>query len=47
MHGFLQIAFYFGYTTIFCFSLFLTGGAIGHMGAKWFVHKIYSSIRID
>jgi hypothetical protein len=27
--------------------LFLTGGAIGHMGAKWFVHKIYSSIRID
>ena len=40
MHGFLQISFYFGYTALFCFGLFLVGGTIGHMGSRWFVTRI-------
>ena len=47
MHGFLQIAFYFGYTGIFCLGLFLAGGTIGHMGSRWFVMRIYSSVKIE
>ena len=47
MHGFLQISFYFGYTALFCFGLFLVGGTIGHMGSRWFVTRIYSSVKIE
>ena len=47
MTGFLQIAFYFGYMGIFCFTFFIMCGTIGLMGCNMFVRKIYSNIKVD
>lgn len=47
MTGLLQVAYYFGYTTLLCISLFMMCGAIGLWGVSIFVHKIYASIKID
>jgi transmembrane 9 superfamily member 3 len=47
MHGFLQTAFYFGYTFLFCFAMALLCGTIGVIGAKWFVTTIYRNIKVD
>jgi len=47
MSGFLQIAFYFGYTFMFCVGLGLLTGAVGYLGTSMFVHKIYRNIKLD
>lgn len=47
MTGMLQTSFYFGYTALFCISLFLMCGAIGSWGAGIFVRKIYRNVKID
>lgn len=47
MTGFLQVAFYFGYMFLFCFSLFLMCGTIGVFGTGIFVRKIYGNVKID
>ena len=47
MHGFLQTAFYFGYTGLFCIALAMVCGTVGVIGSKWFVTKIYRNIKID
>jgi transmembrane 9 superfamily protein 3 len=47
MTGFLQISFYFGYTGLFCFGLALLTGAVGFLGAQYFVRRIYKMIHVD
>lgn len=47
MTGFLQICFYFGYSAIFCFGLFILCGTLSYLGSSVFVHKIYSYIKMD
>jgi transmembrane 9 superfamily protein 3 len=47
MHGFLQTAFYFGYTGLFCIALAMVCGTVGVIGSKWFVTRIYRNIKID
>jgi len=47
MTGFLQICFYFGYTAMFCFGLALLTGAVGFLGAQYFVRRIYKMIHVD
>ena len=47
MSGLLQVAFYFGYMTLFCIGLFFMCGTIGTWGASVFVKRIYSSVKID
>ena len=47
MHGFLQTAFYFGYTFLFCVALALVCGTTGLVSSKWFVSRIYGNIKID
>lgn len=47
MHGFLQTAFYFGYTFLFCAALALVCGTTGLISSKWFVSRIYGNIKID
>lgn len=47
MYGFFQTSFYFGYTAVICFGLFMICGAVGYMAADYFVRKIYSTIKID
>jgi len=47
MSGLLQVSYYFGYTLLFCVSLFFICGAIGVWGSSVFVHKIYRNVKID
>lgn len=47
MTGLLQVAFYFGYMFLFCVALFFMCGTVGVWGARWFVNKIYGSVKID
>lgn len=47
MTGFFQTAFYFGYTAMFCIGLGLMCGAVGYMGARAFVKRIYRNIKCD
>ncbi|CAF1528747.1 unnamed protein product, partial [Rotaria sordida] len=39
--------FYFGYTLMITFSLFLLTGTIGFLACFWFVRIIYSVIKFD
>eukprot|EP01125_Pyxidicula_operculata_P009058 TRINITY_DN2993_c0_g1_i1.p1 TRINITY_DN2993_c0_g1~~TRINITY_DN2993_c0_g1_i1.p1 ORF type:complete len:580 (-),score=141.83 TRINITY_DN2993_c0_g1_i1:196-1935(-) len=47
MSGFFQVSFYFGYMAMFCFGLALLTGAVGFLGAQYFVHRIYTMIHVD
>jgi len=47
MHGFLQTAFYFGYTFLFCLGLGVLCGALGFIGTSIFVKRIYQNVKID
>ncbi len=47
MYGVMQTAFYFGYTAVFCFGLFILTGTIAYIGTSTFVHKIYGYIKSD
>mmetsp|Transcript_7202 Transcript_7202/g.18399 ORF Transcript_7202/g.18399 Transcript_7202/m.18399 type:complete len:249 (+) Transcript_7202:116-862(+) len=47
MTGLYQAVFYFGYTSIFCFALSLTCGAMGYLSASAFVRAIYKNIKCD
>uniref|UniRef100_A0A0C9S5C7 Transmembrane 9 superfamily member n=1 Tax=Wollemia nobilis TaxID=56998 RepID=A0A0C9S5C7_9CONI len=38
---------YFGYMTIISYAFFVLTGTIGFYACFWFVHKIYSSVKID
>lgn len=38
---------YFGYMILVSLAFFLLTGTIGHFATYWFVHKIYSSIKIE
>mmetsp|Transcript_39590 Transcript_39590/g.157179 ORF Transcript_39590/g.157179 Transcript_39590/m.157179 type:complete len:192 (-) Transcript_39590:2027-2602(-) len=46
MH-FISMMLYFGYMTIICIAFFLVTGVIGFTSSFYFVHKIYSKVRID
>jgi transmembrane 9 superfamily protein 3 len=45
--GFFQMAFYFGYQTMFCVGLGLMCGAVGYMGAAAFTYAIYRTVKCD
>lgn len=47
MYGLFQTAFYFGYTAVVCFGLFMACGAVGFLSASTFVRRIYSTVKID
>uniref|UniRef100_A0A0N5AYD8 Transmembrane 9 superfamily member n=1 Tax=Syphacia muris TaxID=451379 RepID=A0A0N5AYD8_9BILA len=47
MYGLFQTVFYFGYMGLFSTALGLMCGTIGYIGTAKFVHKIYSTIKID
>jgi len=47
MTGYFQFAFYFGYTGLASFFLFLLAGAIGYAGSSFFVKQIYKNIKSD
>ena len=47
MYGFFQTAFYFSYMGLFSTVLGIMCGTIGYMGTSYFVHKIYSTVKID
>lgn len=41
------IVLYTGYSALISFLFFVLTGSIGYFSSWWFVHKIYSSIKID
>ena len=47
MYGLFQSCYYFGYMMVGCFMLFMICGSVGHLAASHFVHRIYSSVKID
>lgn len=47
VHYFVSSLLFFGYTFILVFALFVLTGSIGFVASMAFVHKIYSSIKID
>lgn len=47
MYGLFQTVFYFGYMGLFSAALGLMCGTIGYVGTAKFVHKIYSTVKID
>eukprot|EP00824_Muranothrix_gubernata_P003219 TRINITY_DN13943_c0_g1_i1.p1 TRINITY_DN13943_c0_g1~~TRINITY_DN13943_c0_g1_i1.p1 ORF type:complete len:589 (-),score=101.66 TRINITY_DN13943_c0_g1_i1:1136-2902(-) len=47
MFGFFQTCFYFGYMGMFCIGLALMCGAIGYVGTRIFVGRIYRNIKSD
>ena len=47
MYGLMQVSFYFGYTFMFVFAIFLFAGALGFFGSLLFVKTIYSNIKTD
>eukprot|EP01135_Chromosphaera_perkinsii_P011924 Nk52_evm41s2531 gene=Nk52_evmTU41s2531 len=47
MHGFLNMALYFGYTSIFTLIFGLVTGTIGFFSCLLFVRTIYSYVKVD
>ncbi|KAJ3057107.1 hypothetical protein HK097_000571 [Rhizophlyctis rosea] len=47
MYGALQTSWYFGYTGVACFGLFMMLGTVGHHAAQTFVRKIYANVKLD
>ncbi|OZC09873.1 hypothetical protein X798_02979 [Onchocerca flexuosa] len=47
MYGLFQTVFYFGYMGLFSAALGFMCGTIGYWGAAKFIHKIYSTVKID
>lgn len=47
MSGFFQTSFYFGYTAMFCLGLATMCGAVGYLGSRMFVRRIYMNIKVD
>ncbi|ORY51578.1 putative endosomal membrane protein EMP70 [Rhizoclosmatium globosum] len=47
MHGLFQTTWYFGYTLLMCFGIFLILGFVGHYSAKKFIRTIYKNIKLD
>eukprot|EP01059_Diplonema_ambulator_P014790 TRINITY_DN25782_c0_g1_i1.p1 TRINITY_DN25782_c0_g1~~TRINITY_DN25782_c0_g1_i1.p1 ORF type:complete len:585 (+),score=173.44 TRINITY_DN25782_c0_g1_i1:23-1756(+) len=47
MYGDLQLCFFFGYTFIVCFGLFLMLSSVGFLASLLFMKKIYSSIKVE
>eukprot|EP01126_Amoeba_proteus_P050732 TRINITY_DN6017_c0_g2_i3.p1 TRINITY_DN6017_c0_g2~~TRINITY_DN6017_c0_g2_i3.p1 ORF type:complete len:478 (+),score=64.64 TRINITY_DN6017_c0_g2_i3:421-1854(+) len=47
MTGFFQTCFYFGYMGMFCCGLALLTGAIGFLGSRMFVKKIFNYLHVD
>ncbi|XP_065199205.1 transmembrane 9 superfamily member 3-like [Sycon ciliatum] len=47
MYGFFQTSFYFGNMLVFSVGFGIMTGTIGYMGTNFFVHKIYSTVKID
>uniref|UniRef100_A0AC34QI71 Transmembrane 9 superfamily member n=1 Tax=Panagrolaimus sp. JU765 TaxID=591449 RepID=A0AC34QI71_9BILA len=45
--GAISTILYFAYTGIFVFLFFLATGTIGFFATYFFVHKIYSSVKVD
>lgn len=44
---FTSFLLYFGYMGLFGFAWFILTGTVGHLAAYHFVHKIYSSVKVD
>mmetsp|Transcript_3079 Transcript_3079/g.3890 ORF Transcript_3079/g.3890 Transcript_3079/m.3890 type:complete len:678 (+) Transcript_3079:221-2254(+) len=38
---------YFGYMALVSLMFFLASGVIGYLSCKWFIYKIYSSVKVD
>ena len=47
MSGLLQLSFYFGYTAIMCFALFLMLGSVGFFASMALVKQMYRRIKCD
>jgi transmembrane 9 superfamily protein 3 len=47
MSGILQFTYYFGSTFVFAAAVALYAGAIGYAGSSWFVHLIYSNVKVE
>jgi len=47
MFGFLQVSYYFGYTILFSFAIFLMMGSVGFLASMAFVKHIYERSKID
>ncbi|CAN8311790.1 unnamed protein product [Cochlearia groenlandica] len=47
MTGFLQLSFYFGYTALLCYGLFLVLGTISFMASWMFIRHIYRSAKLE
>jgi transmembrane 9 superfamily protein 3 len=47
MSGLFQTSFYFGYMLMFCIGLGILTGSVGYLGASFFVHRIYSQVKLD
>mmetsp|Transcript_27326 Transcript_27326/g.55847 ORF Transcript_27326/g.55847 Transcript_27326/m.55847 type:complete len:588 (-) Transcript_27326:47-1810(-) len=47
MYGLFQTAFYFGQTLLLCLGLGIVCGAIGYLGARAFVWRIFRSVKSD
>ncbi|CAA7053343.1 unnamed protein product [Microthlaspi erraticum] len=47
MTGFLQLSFYFGYTALLCYALFLVLGTISFLASWMFIRHIYRSVKLE
>ena len=46
-YGFMQTMFYFGQTAVMCAALAIVCGSVGYLGARAFVHRIFSGVKSD
>lgn len=47
MTKFVSVMLYFGYTLVISLIFFFVTGTVGFASCYWFVHKIYSSVKIN
>lgn len=47
MTGLLQVSFYFGYTLVICLAIAILCGTVGFYSTKYFIQKIYASIKSE
>ncbi|KAJ3425627.1 transmembrane 9 superfamily member [Anaeramoeba flamelloides] len=47
MSGFLQLSYFFGYSLIAAYIIFIMFGTIGFLFSFYFIRKIYSNLKID
>jgi len=47
MHGLVQIAFFFAYSSLISICVAIACGAVGYLAAQWFVETVYKNLKAE